>query len=204
MSNALDWVEAVGAVITPVVLAVFAFVVARRQDRNAELLRFRLENYRTIAPLLNRLMCYFTFIGHWKAFSPPDIVATKRDLDAQFACASPLFSEPVVDAYEAFMNDCFATFGAWGADARLRTSAFRRRPVHPRWHANWDDMFVIDDDRSISGDDLANLRRAYDKLVSAMVTDLNIARARAKYTTDLVSLNAHRQRPNDVPGGLDE
>ena len=58
-----DVVGATGAASTPVVVAVLAFVFARSQSRSEELLKVRLEYYKVLAPDLNSLMCYMTFIG---------------------------------------------------------------------------------------------------------------------------------------------
>ena len=70
----------------------------------------------------------------------------------------------------------------------------------PAWQVEWEEYFALSDDADISGSTLAGYRSAYDELVSAMVRDLNISRARAQYTTDLVSLNASAPTPEAVQG----
>ena len=52
-------------------------------------------------------MCFMTFIGSWRDLPPPRVVHLKRELDREFHCAHPLFSDPVKPAYDAFMDLCF-------------------------------------------------------------------------------------------------
>jgi hypothetical protein len=51
-------IEAIGPTLTPIAVAALAYILARNQSRSGELLRTRLEGYRSLAPVLNQLMCY--------------------------------------------------------------------------------------------------------------------------------------------------
>ncbi len=198
-----DGLQAVGAVLTPVVVAILAYVVVRAQSRSEGLLKIRTDYYRSIVPDLNRLMCYMTFIGTWRDQSPLDIIRLKRRLDEQFYCAAPLFSPEVLSAYEALMGMTFVPFGSWGEDARLKTNAYRRRTswiLEEDWNPRWDACFALTDDMSITASELKKYRETYDTLIAALVLDLNLNRTRARYTTDLVSLNAHAPRIQDIKG----
>ena len=196
----VDYAEGVSAIVTPIAVAALGYVLARRQSRNDVLLEARLEEYRRLAPDLNVLMCYMTFIGDWKSHTPPGVVALKRRLDSNFFVAAPLFSAAVRVAYDDFIGRCFRTFGHWGADAELLTSAYRRRQACGDWKPEWDAYFAYEDADEISGEELGDLRGAHDALLAALVKDLDITRARAKYTSDLVSLNAHAPRMRDITG----
>lgn len=196
----VDYVQGVSAVATPVLVAVLAAVLARRQSRSHELLAARLDEYRRLVPDLNTLMCYVTFIGDWKSLTPAEVVALKRRLDKNFFCAAPLFSARVMTAYTKFIDCCFQTFNAWGEDARILTSAYRRRAAVLRWSPDWDRLFAYDDRRPIPGSELAQVRSAYDELVATIVGDIDITRARAAYTTSAVVLNAHMPRRADIEG----
>lgn len=196
----VQYAQGISAVVTPLTVAWLGYVLARRQSRNDVLLTARLEDYRRLVPNLNTLMCYMTFIGDWKALTPPEVVGLKRRLDTDFFAAAPLFSADAQDAYGRFMSLCFRTFNAWGTDAQLLTSAYRRREATASWQDEWDRSFAYDDSRAIPAAELASLRSSYDALVAAMVRDLDITRARARYTSDLVSLNAHAPRAVGVPG----
>lgn len=195
-SNWTDVVTAVSAAATPIVVAVFGWILTRRQSRSELLLNARIDYYREIAPDLNRLMTYMMFIGTWRDMTPPAVIALKRQLDATFYVAAPLFSAPVTSAYETFMKRCFVPFGHWGADALIRSSPYRRRvswQATTPWNADWGQMFELKEDEPVEGKTLEELRFAYDSLVSALVTDLNINRARGQYTSARVIANA------DVP-----
>lgn len=163
----------------------------------------RLEYYKQLAPNLNRLMCYLTFIGSWRDDSPADIIKLKRTLDSTYFPAAPLFSHDVERAYEAFMETAFRTFGEWGLDARINSSGYRRRKSwigNPAWSEEWDAMFALRDEEDISRDSLQRFQSLYDALLSALVADMSIARARPQYTTNRVSLNASAGRLADILG----
>src|SRR4051812_34034144 len=90
----VTWAEAltaVGAIVTPIAVAVIGYGIStqlkrieERRWRSQELIAARLRFYREIAEPLNDLMCYFTFIGTWKEHTPPEVVAVKRALDRTF------------------------------------------------------------------------------------------------------------------------
>lgn len=196
-------VSAVGSVVTPVMVAIIGLILARRQNQNQELLKARVEYYKTLVPDLNTLMCYMTFIGSWKDYSPPEIVELKRRLDHNYYCAAPLFSEPVRVWYLSFEKICFSTFGRWGSDAKIRSGAYPRRQAWRRqvgWDPAWNSMFTKTDGIPILGPELEQICSMYDQLIAALVRDLDITRARSEYTTNLVSLNAHAPERGNIQG----
>lgn len=190
-------VTALAAVAMPVVVAVLGFRLNRRiklweadQWRNQELIRARLEVYRLIAPDLNDLMCFFTFIGSWKELTPPDVVSKKRSLDRTFFSFQPLFSEDCGIAYQEFMSTCFSTYGVWGRDAQLLTSPTRRRTAEGVvWDPAWDSMFSAEG--SSEAEELRRVRDAHDALLQCLAADIDLAAPRARYTTEEVVYNAH-------------
>ncbi|MFE6965497.1 hypothetical protein ACFVAJ_10300 [Agromyces sp. NPDC057679] len=205
--DATNWTDAliaIGGIATPIVVAIFGFVIAHRQSRSKLLQEARFEYYKQLAPDLNRLMCYITFIGRWRDESPIDIVELKRRLDSNFHVAVPLFSKEVSDAYRKLLDLSFATFGYWGRDARIRSSAYRRRQSWIRqdvaWKPTWDELFAIQDAEVITGESLTAYRHAYDDLISKLVADLSITRARQEYTTANVSYNAGAPAFADIVG----
>lgn len=203
-----DVVQAIGALLVPVVVAVLAYVLTRNQSRSQELVRARLDYYKLLAPDLNRLMCYITFIGGWRDDSPEAIIALKRRLDSNFYCAAPLFSPEVLEAYSALMELSFSTFGSRGSDARIKSNAFRRRQswrggADNVWRPEWNHYFTLQDTDRIASESLMEYRRTYDGLLAAAVRDLDITRARSQYTTNLVKLNAHAPIVEDIVGESD-
>ena len=191
----------IGALLIPVAVAVLAYLLSKRQRQSGELLSARLGYYQTLSPLLNDLVCYMTFIGGWQSMSPLDVIKLKRTLDKQFHCAAPLFSTDVSDTYSVFTDRCFKTFNLWGQDAKILSSAYRRRGGLP-WESSWDGYFAYPDDRAIPKEELEGTRRAYDGLVAALVRDIDITRARSEYTTSAVSLNAHAPQRNDIAASV--
>lgn len=149
-------------------------------------------------------MCYLTFIGTWRDDTPPEIIALKRKLDANFHVCAPLFSEGVTTTYRQLMDLSFTTFGIWGEDAKIRSGAYRRRASWIRsdveWEAEWQSLFEIPDGGRISAYSLSQYRRAYDALIAKLVSDLSLTRARAEYTTPTVSLNASFPPREDIDG----
>jgi hypothetical protein len=75
----IDWgaLAAIGALATPLVVLVLGYLFTKKQSRSEGLLNARFEYYERLAPQLNTLMCYVTFIGDWSRHSPADVVEMK-------------------------------------------------------------------------------------------------------------------------------
>jgi hypothetical protein len=204
--NEPNWAEAltaVSAAIVPAAVLLVGLMLGKRQSRSEELTRVRLEYYKSLAPSLNRLMCYMLFIGTWRDDSPADIVHLKRSVDTTFHTAAPLFSPATTAVYKNMMDLTFTTYGTWGSDARIKTSAFRRRQARQGqspWIESWNSFFTVSDDDAITGEWFAEYRKAYDSLLAQMVDDIQLAKRRDTYTTETVSLNAHDDRCPRVTG----
>ena len=70
-------------------------------------------------------------------------IELKRQLDQTAHISAPLFDGYFLQQYNALINRCFATFGGWGDDARLRTLFDRRRKVAGEdWSVEWEDCFA--------------------------------------------------------------
>ncbi|SDF07079.1 hypothetical protein SAMN05660662_0975 [Blastococcus aurantiacus] len=190
--------ELVAALLLPVVLVVLGHRLSRRlkelddsQWRNQELVKARLDYYKVLAPPLNDLVCFFTFIGGWKELTPPRVIEIKRQLDRDFHVALPLFSTEANEAYRRFMKQCFLSFGNWGEDAKLRTSSQRRRQaLGTSWNHEWDPQFDESFSQGHTVADLSAIRDAYDRVLASMVRDIKLLEARERYATDEISINA--------------
>ncbi|MGH3758182.1 hypothetical protein [Actinophytocola sp.] len=195
----IDLVRTLAAVSVPIVVAVVGYQLNRRlkqleadQWRNQELIKARLQYFGQLAPMLNDLMCYLTFIGRWKELTPPQVVAIKRDTDRLFFSVSPLFSQGAVEAYENFLGHCFETFGRWGADARIRSGFVRRREAAGNhWRTEWQEMFTYSEIDEIQESDLDEIRISYDKVLAALVDDVKLLVSRERYARAEVTINAH-------------
>lgn len=210
-SAVFEFVSAFGAVATPVVVVIIGWVVSRnlkrlenQQWRNQELIKTRLGYYQELAPSLNDLFCYFTFVGNWKRMSPAHVVALKRQLDRTLYSAAPLFNSQVVKAYDAFSKLCFQTFNEWGSDAKLRTGFYHRKEHFPgNWNPEWDGQFDRKIEDSVTAEELDAIREAYTTVLAALVGDMDLTRSRTDYASAEVSANADvwRKTPMSAVGG---
>ncbi len=139
------------------------------QWRSQKLIEKRLAVYDDMAPLLNDILCYFTYVGAWRDFDPPSIVALKRVIDKKIYIAAPLFGEKFFHACMDFQNLCFKTFTAWGQDAKLRTQFKRRQQSRSEdWKAEWSDNFCneVSDPHEVSS--------AYKRVMEAFAEDIGV------------------------------
>lgn len=135
--------------ITPLVVVIIAFMVNKRikkfehsQWRNQKLISKKLAVYEELIPKINDILCYFTYIGTWKKFTPEDIINLKRDTDKIAYVYAPLFEKNFLKEYNIFIDNCFRTYSGWGNDANLKTDIVKRKESNNDWVTSWDDLFV--------------------------------------------------------------
>ena len=192
-------IQTVAAVSVPIVVAIIGYQFNLRlklyeasQWRNQELIKARLQYFGQLAPMMNDLMCYLTFIGRWKELTPPEVIAIKRNADRLFYSIAPLFSESAVEAYQSFLDQGFSTYGRWGADARIRSGAIRRRQAAgDTWRAEWDDLFTHQVGDEITESSLTAIQTSYNKLLAALVEDVQLLAPRDRYADGGIVVNAH-------------
>jgi hypothetical protein len=174
-----SWLEVaklLAGLLTPAALAVFGLYVHRvtkrfehLQWRSQKLIEKRLAIYDDLAPLLNDLLCYFTYVGCWKDLDPPSVVMLKRTIDKKVHLAAPLFSESFHTVCAEFQNLCFETYTGWGRDALLRTQWQRRKEARANgWKQEWVDCFTD----SVSDPQI--VRSAYRKVMEAFAVDIGV------------------------------
>jgi hypothetical protein len=161
--------------ITVVVLGVLFTKASRRIEQvqwaNQTVVTHRLDVFDKLAPGLNQLLCFATFVGSWKETDPLKAIATKRDLDQTMYANKVLFSDELFAAYHAFMTVLFAMFAATGADAKVRA------PIESKWGSRrdlrwWDDtMSGRFTDEAVS---LEDIQAAYDALSQQFRADLYV------------------------------
>ncbi|HET9968911.1 MAG TPA: hypothetical protein VFQ68_11800 [Streptosporangiaceae bacterium] len=167
--------------LTPIAVAGLGIFLARASRRleqvqwaNQTVVTRRLELFASIAPDLNKLLCFATFVGGWKELEPAAVIAIKRRLDETMYANRVLFSQPLFDAYRHFMTKLFATWTTVGADALLRA------PIASQWGDRrnlrwWNDAMA----RLFSMDDPADnqaIQAAYDQLSERFRADLYVTR----------------------------
>jgi len=148
--NSLEIAKLLLGLLTPAAVAALGFYLQRVAERlenkqwaNQKIVERRLAIYDEIAPMLNDLLCYFTYVGAWKEMDPPDVITLKRKLDKQLHLAAPLFPACWAESAQAYTHACFKTFGQrWGGSAQLRTPWKNRQPVHATpWRGDWSNCF---------------------------------------------------------------
>lgn len=174
--NWLEVVKLLSSLLVPVVLAIFGIYVhhvtkrfENLQWRSQKLVEKRLTIYDDLAPLLNDLLCYFTYVGPWKELKPPDVIRLKRVIDKKIHLASPLFSKVFFGACMDFQNLCFETYAGWGYDALLKTQWQRRKECTSAvWKEEWAECFSTK---------IANpkgIRDAYHKIMEQFAVDIGV------------------------------
>ena len=139
--------------LTPLAVAFIGWKVSKRlkdieqlQWGNRKLTEKRIQIYERVSPLLNRLFCYFTYVGDWQNHSPKSIIATKRELDHEMHVNKYLLTPEVFNAYTNFIGELFDTYTGVGRDARLKTfidsrHGDRRRSPSFKWEQGYSDCF---------------------------------------------------------------
>ena len=174
--NWLEVAKLAAALLIPAVIGAGGIYIHRitkqfehTQWRSQKLIEKRLAVYDAMAPKLNDLLCYFTYVGSWRDSDPPDIVHLKREIDRQFYLAAPLFSNEFFEACKAFQECCFETYTGWGEDAKLRTSYVRRREARAgSWKTEWNTYF------SDKPKDYEEVRAAYKRVMESFAHDIGV------------------------------
>lgn len=174
--NWLEIAKLTAGLLVPGALAVFGLYIHRVtkqfehvQWRSQKLIEKRLAVYDDLAPQLNDLLCYFTYVGSWKDLNPPDVVALKRTIDKKMYLAAPLFSEEFFSVCMAFQGLCFATYTGWGRDASLCTRFERRRDARPAdWNSEWEACF------SKHASEPSLVREAHRRLMEVFSRDIGV------------------------------
>jgi hypothetical protein len=182
MASSWDSVQivtlAVGA-LTPLTVAGLGVFIARASRRieqvqwaNQTVVTRRLEIFAQVAPGLNQLLCFATFVGGWKDIQPPQAIALKRKLDETMYANKVLFSDQLFAAYHQFMTTLFAMYATTDADAHLRApidSKWGDRRNMPWWQATMTGMFSTNS--TVSLDDI---QAAHDQLAQRFRAELYV------------------------------
>src|SRR6516164_4389171 len=109
--NSVQIVTLVVSALTPITVLVLGFMFTRASRRieqvqwaNQTVVTHRLEIYDKLAPGLNQLLCFATFVGGWKEIGPTQAIGIKRTLDEIMYANRVLFSEELFAAYHRFMR----------------------------------------------------------------------------------------------------
>lgn len=179
----LEIAKLVVGVLTPLSVALLGWLFSRQLKRldlsnwsNQKLIEKRLAIYDEIAPRLNKLLCFFTWVGYWKTVSPADAVQAKRGLDRTLNIYRHVFEREVYDAYQDFIEALFETYTGAGQDARLRALIFgpdgdRRSDCGYTWDEAWTVSFT-EPGRAAGKPEV---RAKYKALMAALTRSLGVA-----------------------------
>jgi hypothetical protein len=163
---------------TPVTVAVLGVIFARASRKieqvqwaNQTVVTRRLDVFDQLAPGLNQLLCFATFVGGWKETDPRKAIAIKRELDQTMYANKVLFSDELFTAYHRFMTILFAMFATTGADAKVRA------PIESQWGNRrdlpwWNDAMSALFTEQAAG--LEEIQAAYDELGRQFRADLYV------------------------------
>ena len=167
--------------LTPVAVAGLGVFLARASRRleqvqwaNQTVVTRRLELFADIAPDLNKLLCFATFVGSWKELEPAAVIALKRRLDETMYANRVLFSEELFEAYRHFMGTLFAMWTSTDADAPLRApieSQWGSRRNMPWWEDSMTALFCTTDPSSTD-----DVQEAYEHLSEQFRAELYVTR----------------------------
>jgi hypothetical protein len=181
--NSLEITRLAIDILTPLSVTALGWLISRRlkqlelvQWTNQKLIEKRLDIYDRIAPLLNRLLCFYTWVGDWKEISPDDVIHTKRELDKTLHIYRHLFDDGVYFAYQDFVHVLFETHAGAGLDAKIRSliespDGDRARHGSHTWDPAWTLRFS-----TTHVADRADVRRLYLRLMDTLRASLGADR----------------------------
>ena len=177
--NSVQIVTIIVAAATPVTVAVLGVIFARASRKieqvqwaNQTVVTRRLEIFDKLAPGLNQLLCFATFVGVWKEIDPRKAVAIKRDLDQIMYANKVLFSDELLTAYQEFMSSLFLMFATTDADALVRAPISHARGDRRKlewWEDAMTKLFSVAEAIEIS-----KIQAAYDALGEQFRADLYV------------------------------
>ena len=165
--------------LTPLTVAGLGVFIARASRRieqvqwaNQTVVTRRLDIFAQLAPGLNQLLCFATFVGGWKEIQPRQAIAVKRKLDEAMYANKVLFSDELFAAYHQFMTTLFAMYATADADAHLRApidSQWGNRRNMPWWEDSMTSLFSTDSTASLD-----DIQAAYDQLAQRFRAELYV------------------------------
>lgn len=174
--SSLEILKLAIAALTPILVAILGWYLTRvaknfeyAQWRNQRLIDKRVHIYDDLAPQLNDMLCYFTFVGNWKEFTPHAVVELKRAVDKKIYLATPFFAPDFTEACSKFLGLCYTTFQNWGQDATLKTPLARRKEAAgASWKSEWDSCF------STESSSMEEIREAYQDIMSIFSREIGL------------------------------
>jgi len=89
--------------------------IEQAQWASQKVVEYRLKVFETVAPKLNKLLCFYTFVGRWKELTQSDVLILKRELDEAFYVNRALFSSALLNEYQSFTRTLFEMYAERGS-----------------------------------------------------------------------------------------
>src|SRR5215469_6073311 len=183
--NSLQVATLAVAALTPLTVAGLGVLLARASRRleqvqwaNQTVITRRLEIFDKVAPKLNQLLCFATFVGGWKEITPLTAIGLKREIDERMYANRVLFSDELFEAYREFM---VAMYAATGADALLRApidSKWGDRRKMPWWEPAMEGLFSTG-----KANTMDDIQAAYERLSDRLRADLYVTHEQTLLTS---------------------
>ena len=190
--NSLEIAKFIVSIVTPLAILFIGIWINKRlkkleqlQWANQKLIEKRLQIYEQLVPMLNDILCYFTYIGIWKELKPQEVVKLKRTVDKIAYVNSPLFSKEFLTKYNGFMELCYSTYSGWGTDAKLRTVFQRRKDANVNWENNWEEYFA--DKTEITEPE--QIKNAYTEFVQFLSQEIGIGLIKESIDSGMIPYN---------------
>jgi len=175
--NWFDWAGLAVDGLTPLAVVLLGLMAARYADRlernralDAVAVNWRIEVFRNVAPQLNLLRCFFTYVGDWRRISLDQATAAKRDCDRMIYMNAFLFAPDTIDAWRDFVATAFDENRGPGRDFAFRASVARHRQENVGWREDWAERFVTHEQRVTRKAFVA----AHDRVLALVVRDLGV------------------------------
>lgn len=166
--------------LTPLAVVGLGFFLARLSRRieavqwaNQTVVTRRVELFGQVAPKLNQLLCFATFVGRWKEITPQQATTLKRDLDEIMFANRMLFSDELFKAYEWFMASLFDMYASTDTDAPLRAQI--TTPLGDRRNLDWWEDAMTSRFSASNPSPIGDVQAAYDALGQRFRADLYVA-----------------------------
>ena len=178
--NSLEILKLIFSTLTPMLIVIIGLFLNQKlkkfehvQWRNQKLIEKRLIIFDEITPLLNDLLCYFTYVGYWKECKPTEIIKLKRILDKKIYLAKPLFSDDFFIKSLFFVDLCYKPYQGWGEDAKLLTDFNQRKKAFSNeWDEKWDNYFANNSNEITNS---TQLRKSYYEIMEILSKDIGIS-----------------------------
>ncbi|TCP62193.1 hypothetical protein EV663_10236 [Rhodovulum bhavnagarense] len=163
----MEIIKIVISLVTPITVAFVGYFLNQRlksidnaQWQSRKIVEKRLELYDQIAPDLNLMLCFCTWVGYWKEISPKQMLEAKRSLDKTVNIYKHLLSDEFYILYGDFIHTIFQTYTGHGKDALIKSevaNSWGDRTKHANYE--WEEGY----NRLFTDVDLPNRREVFEK-----------------------------------------